>query len=144
MPVPMPDRRLPGYSVTCNNCNSHCFQANKSFFGLTLALMMLCRLQSREALRYFRYLLKSIAWKPFLKSKANKCCSKFVRGSPQKSRFCMHKKKSKQDCSTTVKSICIGTQWRNYMTTRTFNTSVFLYILHIYFSCRLQEFHRIP
>ena len=106
-----------------------------SFFCLTLALMMCMQATVKSSTqRIFRHLLKSITctWKPFLKSKANKCCSKFVRGSPQKSRFCMHKKKSKQDCSTTVKSICIGTQWRNYMTTRTYIYFIFIFIYSTY------------
>ena len=47
---------------------------------------------SQNTLRYFRYLLKS--WKPFLKSKANKCCSKLVRETPQKSRVWMHDRKA--------------------------------------------------
>ena len=115
--------------------NGHCFQANKFFFGLTLALMMCMQATVKSSTqRIFRHLLKSITctWKPFLKSKANKCCSKFVRGSPQKSRSCMHNRKANKTTQWLLKASALGlSEGITWLPEHIYILYLYLYILHI-------------
>ncbi len=89
--------------------NGHYFQTNKSFsYYLMLALMMCMQAIVNSSTQVFQVFAKIYYTKHFLKPKANKCCSKLVRESPQKSRVYMHDRRANKTVQLQLKAYALG------------------------------------